>query len=122
MLVTINQGTAEITLDFEAAIKVSLEPGIWVTNLRGADISVTRLTAALIAGKVYLAYPKGVARKANGAWSAQERSLFGLLPEGPREAWEALPAGVRDAVEDAYLLARDALPDRIAPAGEVSAP
>lgn len=122
MLVTINEGTAEITLDFEAAIKVALEPGIWVATLRGAELSVTRLTAALIAGKVYLAYPKGVARKANGAWSAQERSLFGLLPEDPRAAWGSLPAAVRDAVEDAYLLARDALPDRIAAADEVSAP
>lgn len=113
MLVTINEGAVDINVDFEATIDLVIDPGVWEVSYRGADFSVTHLRGRLTGGHIYFAYPKGVARKHNGQWAAQERILVGLLPEKPLLAWNSLPEAVRDAVEDTYLLARDDVPEHL---------
>jgi hypothetical protein len=112
MLATINDGIVDICVDFTALIQVVLEPGIWVISHRGTEYSITHLACRLIDSRAHFAFPKGVARKNNGAWSAQERILPDALPLDAR-AWRTLPADVRSALEDAYLLARHELPEQV---------
>lgn len=113
MLVTINDGAVDICVDFTAAIQVVLEPGVWVISHRGTEYSVTHLACRFIDGRLHFAFPKGVPRKHNGQWSAQERILPDALPLDGK-AWRTLPADVRSALEDAYLLARHELPEQVA--------
>lgn len=112
MLATINDGHVDIRVDFTADIAVALEPGVWPITHRGAEYSVTRVSCRVIAGHPYFTYPKGVPRKPNGQWSAQERILPDALPLD-LGAWKALPVDVRSALEDAYLLARHELPEQV---------
>lgn len=113
MLVALTEGSVELSVDFEAGIGLTIEPGVWQVTHRGEDFSVTTLRARLVAGELYFAYPKGVVRKRNGNWSLQERVLVDLLPLEPAKAWKVLPDILRSALEDAYLLARHDLPEQL---------
>lgn len=114
MRIQINERDVNIAVDFDVRWRVRLEPGVWVTENRGEQVSVTSLSGALTEGEFHIAFPKGVARKAGGGWSAQERILVDILPADPGQAWRrVLPAQVREAIEDAYLLSREDLPNRL---------
>lgn len=113
MLTAINGRSVDITVTFETKWTISLDPGAWVTEHRGDTVSVTTIYGRFLDGQLYIGYPKGVTRKAGGAWSLQERILVDVLPGDVLKDWQAIPEALRSALEDAYLLSRDDLPDQL---------
>lgn len=113
MRIAIGERGADVDVDFEAHWRITLDPGAWVTDYRGEPVSVTTVYGRRVGDFFFVAYPKGVSRKAGGLWSIQERILVDLLSDDSRQAWRELPEVVRSALEDAYLLSRHELPEQL---------
>lgn len=107
MLVYIGYRSVEIACDLNAHFTLALEPGIWTVTHNKTEYAVTSLSGTLRAGALVFSYPRGVERRANGAWSARER-IVSVVPD-----WPQLPGPVREVLNDAYLLQRHDLPETL---------